>query len=94
MHENINKEHEQCTKHSAMARFICFAWGHKIAEETESGYEYCERCNAHSYYDYPHFYSRSAYLRQPFWFVKKKLHRLIEDVKFCIYKLKGGKLPF
>ena len=94
MTNEFSKTEQPCTLHGVMARFICLVWGHKIADQTDSGYEYCERCKAHSYYDYPHFYNRSAYLRQPFWFIKRSVRRLIEDIKFWNYKRKGGKLPF
>lgn len=32
----------------------CFVRGHKLADETDSGYEHCERCRAHEWYSGEH----------------------------------------
>lgn len=34
-----------------MKKIICFFIGHKISDQTDSGYEHCARCGMHEYYD-------------------------------------------
>ena len=34
----------------------CFLFGHKISEESDCGYCYCERSNHHEYYNYKTFW--------------------------------------
>lgn len=52
----------------------CFLFGHKPAPYTDSGYEICERCKMHSFYDNPHccdgakwpYYYSDAVLLRPY----------------------------
>ena len=30
---------------------LCRLFGHKVGEINDSGFDICERCNSHSYYD-------------------------------------------
>ena len=34
-----------------MRKIICFFVGHKLSSETDCGYDHCERCKQHEYYD-------------------------------------------
>lgn len=34
-------------------KITCKLLGHKLSDTTDSGFHFCERCNAHSYYDDP-----------------------------------------
>lgn len=34
-----------------MKRVICFFIGHKLYNESDCGYDHCERCKQHEYYD-------------------------------------------
>ena len=77
-----------------VARLLCLTIGHKPAEITDSGYEFCDRCSAHSYYDYPNYYKHSGYLIRPFYWIKWRTVKIVKDLNYWNYKRKGGELPF
>lgn len=54
-----------------MDKLICFFIGHKIADETDGGYEHCKRCGMHEYYDGYDSDSPDFYLNIPTIFYKK-----------------------
>lgn len=90
----MRKENETTNNRKPMAydtllgSVICWLFGHKISETTDSGYLICDRCKKHEYYDL------SFYNGMPF----HKAYRYIKGTPMRIYywyRLKFfNELPF
>jgi hypothetical protein len=74
-------------------RLICTLIGHKEGEYTDSGYEFCERCGEHQYYD-SHSYYKQAYLFTPFFYIKYHTLKILEKITKKLVRNKTDDLPF
>lgn len=71
-----------------MKTIICLLIGHKESKITDGGYNHCERCKLHEYWDKN--YNKCGYLLLIFYFIRLKIYLLRSN-----YNLKfRNKLPF
>lgn len=61
-----------------MKKIFCYLFGHDHWDD--SGYHYCKRCSAHSYYDGAEHYFNDAVLLRPLWFLRRKIYQFKCDV--------------
>ncbi len=66
-----------------LARLKCFFFWHKIPDWTDSGYEFCERCHLHSYWNadfYDGKWNNAGWLVKPIWWLQRKFY----DTKYWL----------
>jgi hypothetical protein len=72
-----------------MDKVLCFLFGHKDNDETDSGYHWCRRCMKHEWFDNDTYFM-SAYLFKPVWYIKRKCNLLLSNIRIRFY----NQLPF
>ena len=74
------------TIRNVMARFHCFLFGHKLSNNTDSGYHYCIRCNVHEYWDTKeygsNYWENAGWLLKPFQWIKRKYNNIKWYIKW------------
>ena len=71
---------------------MCFLFGHKISDTTDSGYATCDRCSAHEYYDreFTNKWDNAGWLLYPYY----KILRVINNLKNKKIEYYDSDLPF